>query len=47
VIDAARVVCDDNTMTGGGVTAGIDVALVIAAELAGDVAAQAIQFGIE
>ncbi len=47
VIDEARVVRDGNIITGGGVTAGIDVALVIAAELAGDVAAQAIQLGIE
>jgi len=47
VIDDARVVRDGNIITGGGVTAGIDFALVIAAELAGDVTAQAIQLGIE
>jgi putative intracellular protease/amidase len=47
VIDEARVVRDGNIITGGGVTAGIDLALVVAAELAGDVAAQAIQLGIE
>ena len=46
-IDDARVVRDGNIITGGGVTAGIDFALVIAAELAGDVTAQAIQLGIE
>ncbi len=47
VIDDARVVRDGNIITGGGVTAGIDFALVIAAELSGDVTAQAIQLGIE
>jgi putative intracellular protease/amidase len=45
--DDARVVRDGNVITGGGVTAGIDFALVIAAELAGDQTAQAIQLGIE
>ena len=34
-------------MTGGGVTAGIDFALTIAAELAGDDEAQAIQLELE
>ena len=47
VVDDARVVRDGNIITGGGVTAGIDLALVIAAELAGDLTAQAIQLGIE
>lgn len=45
--DAARVVRDGNVFSGGGVTAGIDFALVVAAELAGPQAAQAIQLGIE
>ena len=45
--DPARVVRDGDTITGGGVTAGIDLALVIAAELAGPTAAQAIQLAIE
>jgi len=45
--DPARVVRDGDILTGGGVTAGIDLALVIAAELAGAETAQAIQLGIE
>ena len=45
--DAGRVVRDGNIITGGGVTAGIDFALTVAAELAGDDIAQAIQLGIE
>jgi cyclohexyl-isocyanide hydratase len=45
--DEARVVRDGNIITGGGVTAGIDFALTVAAEIAGDVTAQAIQLGIE
>jgi cyclohexyl-isocyanide hydratase len=42
-----RVVRDGNVFTGGGVTAGIDFALTIAAELAGTEVAQAIQLQIE
>jgi cyclohexyl-isocyanide hydratase len=42
-----RVVMDGNVVTGGGVTAGIDFALRIAAELHGDEVAQAIQLAIE
>jgi cyclohexyl-isocyanide hydratase len=38
---------DGNLFTGGGVTAGIDFALTIAAELAGPRAAQAIQLQLE
>jgi transcriptional regulator GlxA family with amidase domain len=45
--DAGRVVRDGNIITGGGVTAGIDLALVVAAEIAGPTVAQAIQLGIE
>jgi putative intracellular protease/amidase len=45
--DEARVVRDGNIITGGGVTAGIDFALTVAAEIAGDAMAQAIQLGIE
>ena len=41
--DPARVVRDGDIITGGGVTAGIDFALVVAAELAGEDFAQAIQ----
>ena len=42
-----RVVRDRNRITGGGVTAGIDFALVVAAELFGVATAQAIQLAIE
>ena len=42
-----RVVRDGALFTGGGVTAGIDFALAIAAEIAGPEAAQAIQLHIE
>jgi transcriptional regulator GlxA family with amidase domain len=45
--DPARVVRDGNVITGGGVTAGIDFALSVAAELAGEAFAQAIQLGLE
>ena len=38
---------DGNVFTGGGVTAGIDVALTVAAEIAGRAAAEAIQLAIE
>jgi cyclohexyl-isocyanide hydratase len=44
---AERVVRDGNIITGGGITAGIDFALVIAAEVLGDDAARAIQLGLE
>jgi cyclohexyl-isocyanide hydratase len=42
-----RVVVDRNRATGGGVTAGIDFGLRLAAELRGDKVAQAIQLGME
>lgn len=42
-----RVVRDGNLITGGGVTAGIDFGLVVAAELAGVAEAQAIQLELE
>jgi cyclohexyl-isocyanide hydratase len=42
-----RVVRDGNLFTGGGVTAGIDFALTIAAEIAGPQVAQSIQLQIE
>ncbi|HUB10543.1 MAG TPA: DJ-1/PfpI family protein [Acetobacteraceae bacterium] len=42
-----RVVRDGNLFSGGGVTAGIDFALTMAAELAGPVQAQSIQLQIE
>ena len=45
--DASRVVRDGNVLTGGGVTAGIDFGLALAAELAGEDVAKAIQLTIE
>jgi cyclohexyl-isocyanide hydratase len=42
-----RVVRDRNRITGGGVTAGIDFALVVASELFGAAVAQRIQLAIE
>lgn len=42
-----RVVTDGNRITGGGVTAGIDFALAIAAEVAGEAAAKKIQLLLE
>jgi transcriptional regulator GlxA family with amidase domain len=45
--DAARVTRDGNVISGGGVTAGIDFALTLAAELAGAEIAQSIQLGLE
>jgi putative intracellular protease/amidase len=47
VPDDGRVVRDGNVITGGGVTAGIDFALVLAAELAGEEAARQIQLMLE
>ncbi len=45
--DPARVVRDGNVITGGGVTAGIDMALQVMAEIAGPDYAQAVQLAIE
>ena len=42
-----RVVRDGNLFTGGGVTAGIDFALTLAAELCGRDAAEAVQLALE
>ena len=47
VPDDGRVVRDGDIITGGGVTAGIDFALTVAAELAGADTAQIIQLSIE
>ncbi|HEX3952603.1 MAG TPA: DJ-1/PfpI family protein [Stellaceae bacterium] len=44
---AERIVVDGNIFTGGGVTAGIDVALRVVAEIAGRDVAEAIQLGVE
>jgi cyclohexyl-isocyanide hydratase len=43
----ARVVRDGHVFTGGGVTAGIDFALTVAAELAGEDVARTIQLSLE
>jgi cyclohexyl-isocyanide hydratase len=44
---AERVVVDGKVITGGGVTAGIDFALVVAAQIFGPEVAKSIQLGIE
>lgn len=45
--DSRRVVRDGNIITGGGVTAGIDMALTVVGEIAGRDFAEAVQLGIE
>ncbi|MEO8698816.1 MAG: DJ-1/PfpI family protein [Kofleriaceae bacterium] len=45
--EAKRVVVDRNRITGGGVTAGIDIALTIVAEVAGREVAEQIQLNLE
>lgn len=45
--DNSRVARDGNVITGGGVTAGIDFALVVAAEIGGQTLAQALQLAVE
>ena len=47
VADPARVVRVGNIITGGGVTAGIDMALTVLAEIAGAEYAQGVTLGIE
>lgn len=47
VPDPARVVRDGNIFSGGGVTAGIDMALTVLAQIAGADYAQAVQLSIE
>jgi transcriptional regulator GlxA family with amidase domain len=44
---SARVVRDGNVITGGGVTAGIDMALAVTAQIAGDDFAQTVQLALE
>lgn len=46
-VSEARVARDGNVITGGGVTAGIDFALVLLEELAGRDFAEAMQLGLE
>ena len=45
--EKARIVKDGNVITAGGVTSGIDFALSVVAEIAGEEAAKTIQLGIE
>ncbi len=45
--DSSRVVIDGKFISGGGVTAGIDFGLAVAAEILGEEQAKAIQLGIE
>jgi cyclohexyl-isocyanide hydratase len=47
IVDEARVVRDGHVITGGGVTAGLDFAFTMAAELCGEAVAQSIQLGLE
>jgi transcriptional regulator GlxA family with amidase domain len=46
-VDEGRVVRDGNTITGGGVTAGIDFALTMVGEIAGEAYAKALTLGYE
>lgn len=47
IADEGRVVRDGNVITGGGVTAGMDFALTVLAELGGDKLAKVVQLGFE
>ncbi len=47
IAEQARVVRDGNLVTGGGITAGIDFALTLAAELCGAEVAQSVQLQLE
>lgn len=47
IVSDERVVRDGNVFTGGGVTAGIDFALTMLAELAGQDYAETVQLGLE
>ena len=47
IVDERRVARDGNIITGGGVTAGIDFAFVMLAELAGEDYAKAVQLSLE
>jgi len=46
-VDEARVSRDGNVFTGGGVTAGLDFALVVGTEIFGEQAARSVQLGLE
>lgn len=47
IVDESRVARDGNLITGGGVTAGLDFAFTMVAELAGEAHAQSVQLGLE
>lgn len=47
IVDDSRVARDGNIITGGGVTAGLDFAFVLMAELAGETLAKSVQLGLE
>jgi transcriptional regulator GlxA family with amidase domain len=47
IADSGRVVRDGNLISGGGVTAGIDMALTVVAEIGGRDLAEAVQLAIE
>ena len=47
IVDESRVARDGNVITGGGVTAGIDFAFTVVAEIWGATLAQALQLGLE
>ncbi len=47
IVDEFRVARDGNVITGGGVTAGVDFALVVAAEIGGETLAQTLQLAVE
>ena len=47
IVDESRVARDGNIITGGGVTAGLDFAFVMLAELAGETLAKSVQLGLE
>lgn len=47
IVDEGRIARDGNLLTGGGVTAGLDFALTVVAEIFGGATAQAVQLAIE
>lgn len=47
IVDDSRVARDGDIITGGGVTAGLDFAFVLMAELAGETLAKSVQLGLE
>jgi cyclohexyl-isocyanide hydratase len=47
IVDTSRVARDGNIITGGGVTAGLDFAFAVLAEIAGEDFAQTVQLGLE